>query len=56
LARESGAGKTAIALNFLLEVANLGERSLYVTLCEIMLSERESELREGAASDGWVLS
>ena len=38
-----GAGKTTIALQFLIEGAKLGERCLYVTL-----SETEEELREGA--------
>lgn len=43
-----GTGKTTIALRFLLEGAEKGERGLYVTL-----SETERELREGAASHGW---
>ena len=47
---EPGAGKTTIALQFLLEGAKAGETSLYITL-----SESESELREGAASHGWTL-
>ena len=45
-----GAGKTTIALQFLIEGAKLGERCLYVTL-----SETEEELREGAASHGMHL-
>src|ERR1700759_5535788 len=47
---EPGAGKTTIALQFLLEGAKAGETSLYVTL-----SETEDELRQGAASHGWTL-
>ena len=47
---EPGAGKTTVALQFLLEGAARGERGLYITL-----SETESELREGAASHGWTL-
>lgn len=47
---EPGAGKTTIALQFLLEGAKAGETSLYITL-----SETEEELREGAASHGWTL-
>lgn len=45
-----GAGKTTIALQFLIEGAKLGEKCLYVTL-----SETEEELREGAASHGMQL-
>lgn len=45
-----GTGKTTIALQFLLEGASAGEKCLYITL-----SETERELREGAASHGWVL-
>ncbi|MBB4233972.1 ATPase domain-containing protein [Rhizobium esperanzae] len=45
-----GAGKTTIALQFLIEGARLGERGLYITL-----SETEEELRTGAASHGMVL-
>ncbi|WP_201838391.1 ATPase domain-containing protein [Microvirga zambiensis] len=45
-----GTGKTTIALQFLLEGAKAGETGLYITL-----SETEQELREGAASHGWVL-
>jgi circadian clock protein KaiC len=47
---EPGAGKTTIALQFLLEGAKAGEKSLYITL-----SETENELRQGAASHGWTL-
>lgn len=47
---EPGAGKTTVALQFLLEGAKIGERCLYVTL-----SETEAELRHGAASHGWDL-
>jgi circadian clock protein KaiC len=46
-----GAGKTTIALQFLLEGARQGESVLYVTL-----SETETELRGVAASHGWDLS
>jgi circadian clock protein KaiC len=45
-----GTGKTTIALQFLLEGAKNGEKTLYITL-----SETESELRDGAASHGWTL-
>jgi circadian clock protein KaiC len=45
-----GTGKTTIALQFLLEGAMAGETGLYITM-----SETEQELREGAASHGWVL-
>lgn len=45
-----GTGKTTIALQFLLEGARAGEKGLYITL-----SETEEELRDGAASHGWVL-
>jgi circadian clock protein KaiC len=47
---EPGSGKTTIALQFLLEGAKAGEKSLYITL-----SETEDELRQGAASHGWIL-
>jgi len=47
---EPGAGKTTFALQFLLEGAKAGEKSLYITL-----SETEEELRQGAASHGWTL-
>ncbi|WP_410217333.1 ATPase domain-containing protein [Paracoccus sp. (in: a-proteobacteria)] len=45
-----GTGKTTIAIKFLLEGTDNGERGLYVTL-----SETEAELRAGAASHGWDL-
>jgi circadian clock protein KaiC len=45
-----GTGKTTVALQFLIEGAKAGERSLYVTL-----SETENELRQGAGSHGWTL-
>lgn len=47
---EPGAGKTTIALEFLMEGARHGETSLYITL-----SETEDELRQSAASHGWTL-
>jgi circadian clock protein KaiC len=46
-----GAGKTTLALHFLLEGIRAGERGLYVTL-----SETAEELRAGAHSHGWSLS
>lgn len=45
-----GSGKTTIGLRFLIEGAERGEKSLYVTL-----SETIDELRAGAASHGWSL-
>lgn len=45
-----GAGKTTLALQFLLEGRNLGEKCLYVAL-----SENKRELSDGAASHGWSL-
>jgi circadian clock protein KaiC len=45
-----GTGKTTIALQFLMEGARAGEKCLYITL-----SETEHELRDGAASHGWVI-
>jgi circadian clock protein KaiC len=45
-----GAGKTTLALQFLLEGARDGERCLYITL-----SETERELRAVAATHGWSL-
>ena len=45
-----GAGKTTLALQFLMTGAARGEPVLYVTL-----SETESELRSSAASHGWDL-
>ena len=45
-----GAGKTTLALQFLIEGVRRGERVLYVTL-----SETEEELRSVALSHGWSL-
>ncbi len=45
-----GAGKTTLALQFLLKGTALGESGLYVTL-----SETGDELRDAAASHGWSL-
>lgn len=45
-----GAGKTTLALQFVLEGARLGERTLYVTL-----SETCEDLRSTAATHGWSL-
>src|SRR6201746_2387322 len=45
-----GTGKTPVALQFMLEGARAGEKCLYITL-----SETERELRDGAASHGWIL-
>jgi circadian clock protein KaiC len=45
-----GTGKTTAALQFLLEGASQGERTLYITL-----SETAEELRSTAASHGWSL-
>jgi len=47
---QPGAGKTTVAMQFLMEGARLGEACLYITL-----SENEAELRETAASHGWTL-
>ncbi len=47
---EPGAGKTTVALQFLLAGAKAGETSLYITM-----SETERELRHGASSHGWTL-
>jgi circadian clock protein KaiC len=47
---DPGAGKTTLALQFLLEGKKLGEKCLYVTL-----SETKEELTAGAASHGWSL-
>lgn len=47
---EPGAGKTTVALQFLLAGAAAGESCLYITM-----SETESELRLGATSHGWEL-
>ena len=48
---EPGAGKTTLAMQFLLEGVRLGQRGLYVTL-----SETAAELRAVAKSHGWDLS
>lgn len=48
---EPGVGKTTMALQFLLEGARSGEKSLYITL-----SETKHELNEVAVSHGWDLS
>jgi len=45
-----GAGKTTLALQFVLEGARVGEQGLYITL-----SETEEELREVVTSHGWSL-
>src|SRR5690554_4312611 len=45
-----GAGKTTLALQFLMEGVRSGDRCLYVTL-----SETARELRAAAASHGWTL-
>ncbi len=45
-----GAGKTTLALGFLLEGVRQGDATLYVTL-----SESENELRSVAASHGWSM-
>lgn len=45
-----GAGKTTLALQYLMEGVRVGERCLYVTL-----SETADELKVGAASHGWDL-
>ncbi len=47
---EAGAGKTTLALQFLMEGRRVGERVLYVTL-----SETEEEIRQVAGSHGWSL-
>ena len=48
---DPGSGKTTIAMQFLLEGARNGEKTLYLTL-----SESVQELREVARSHGWDLS
>jgi circadian clock protein KaiC len=48
---EPGAGKTTLALQFLLEGVKLGQRGLYVTL-----SESAEELRAVAHSHGWDIT
>jgi circadian clock protein KaiC len=45
-----GAGKTTLALQYLLAGVKAGERCLYITL-----SETRAELLDGAASHGWAL-
>jgi circadian clock protein KaiC len=45
-----GAGKTTIALQFLMAGAAVGEVGIYVSL-----AETEQELRDGAASHGWTI-
>lgn len=47
---DPGAGKTTLALQFLLEGVRLGQRVLYITLSETL-----DELRDVAASHGWSL-
>jgi len=47
----SGAGKTTLGLQFLLEGVRRGEKVLWCTL-----AETESQLRSTAASHGWALS
>lgn len=47
---EPGAGKTTLALQFLMEGVRLGEAGLYVTL-----SETKEELEASALSHGWTL-
>ncbi len=45
-----GVGKTTLSIQFLLEGARRGEKTLYITL-----SETEEEVRQVAASHGWSL-
>ena len=45
-----GAGKTTMALQFLMAGARAGEAGIYITL-----AETEQELRDGASSHGWTL-
>src|SRR6195256_5150164 len=45
-----GAGKTTIALQFLLDGTQKGEAGIYVSL-----AETEQELRDGARSHGWTI-
>jgi circadian clock protein KaiC len=47
---DPGAGKTTLALQYLIEGAKRGEKCLYITL-----SETKEELLAGAASHGWSL-
>jgi circadian clock protein KaiC len=48
---DPGAGKTTLALRFLLEGVKLGEKGLYITL-----SETREEILDVATSHGWSLS
>src|SRR3954463_8728070 len=48
---EPGAGKTTLALQFLMEGAKAGEKVLYITF-----SETKRELLKVARSHGWNLS
>jgi circadian clock protein KaiC len=48
---DPGVGKTTLSLQFLLEGARLGEKSLYITM-----SESERDLRAVSKSHGWDLS
>src|SRR4051812_31725963 len=48
---DPGVGKTTLALQFLLEGARRGEKSLYITL-----SETKEELYSVGESHGWDLS
>jgi circadian clock protein KaiC len=47
---DSGAGKTTLGLQFLLEGQRRGERTLWITL-----SETQRQLRQTASSHGWSL-
>jgi circadian clock protein KaiC len=47
---DPGAGKTTLALQFLIEGVRLGQRVLYITLSETL-----EELRDVASSHGWSL-
>lgn len=47
---DPGAGKTTLALQYLIEGAKRGEKCLYISL-----SETKEELLEGARSHGWSL-
>jgi circadian clock protein KaiC len=47
---EPGTGKTTIAMQFLMEGAQIGQKGLYVTL-----SESKAELKEIADSHGWSI-
>ena len=48
---DPGVGKTTLSMQFLLEGARLGERSMYVTL-----SESKPEIEAVAAGHGWDLT